>query len=160
VTIMPAGLHLLHGLPGSGKSSYARDLSRRLDAVCFSPDEWMVSRHGNNPPEEKFAGYAAAIRLEIWTRTEALLRRGREVILDSGFWTRAERDEARAKAAALGVECRLYAFRCDEATMLARVLARSAGDPGALQINAAAFRVFQNRFQPLGPDEPHVEVRT
>lgn len=157
---MAATLHLLHGLPGSGKSSYARDLSRRLDAVCFSPDDWMVARHGNNPPDEKFAEYDAAIRREIWIQAEALLREGRDVILDSGFWTRAGRDEARARAAALGADCRLYAFRCDEATMLARVLARSAGDPRALQINAEAFRVFQSRFQPLGSDEPHLEIRT
>jgi len=157
---MPATLHLLHGLPGAGKSTYAQDLSRRLKAVSFSPDDWMVARHGNNPPIEHFAAYKAAIRDEIWTQAGALLLEGRDVILDSGFWTRAERDDARARASALGVACQLYAFRCDESTMLARVLARSAGDPKSLQINEAAFRVFQSRFQPLGPDEPHLEIRT
>jgi predicted kinase len=40
-----------------------------------------------------------------WTRCAEL---GLDVVLDSGFWSRRDRDETRAKAAALGAEYRLY----------------------------------------------------
>lgn len=158
---MSVTLHLLHGLPGSGKSTYARELAARHAAVCLSPDEWMVERHGSNPPESKFTGYKAKIAADIWRQAEAHLREGMDVILDGGFWTRAERDDARQRARQLGVSCLLYAFRCDEAVMLQRVLARSQAAPDtALQINEAAFGIFQGRFQPLESDEPHLEIRT
>ncbi|MDI1250831.1 MAG: ATP-binding protein [Lacunisphaera sp.] len=158
---MSATLHLLHGLPGSGKTTYARELAARHAAVCLSPDEWMVERHGSNPPEARFADYKARITAEVWEQAEAHLREGTDVILDSGFWTRAERDDARRRARHIGAGCLLYAFQCDDSVMLQRVLARSQAAPDtALQINEPAFRVFQDRFQPLEADEPHLAIRT
>lgn len=157
---MSVTLHLLHGLPGSGKTTYARELAARHAAVCLSPDEWMVERHGSNPAESKFADYKAKIATDIWLQAETHLREGTDVIMENGFWTRAERDEARQRARQIGTGCLLYAFRCDEAVMLQRVLARSqAGPDTALEINEAAFRLFQGRFHPLEPDEMHLEIR-
>lgn len=158
---MPATLHLLHGLPGSGKTTFAATLAAQTGAVVFSPDDWMLARHGSNPPAADFARFKTEIDREIWQRVDDLLRQGREVIHDSGLWTRIERDTARAHATAAGATIRLYRFQADEAVMLQRVLQRSAAQPaGALQINEAAFRLFQTRFEPLGPDEPHVDIPT
>ncbi len=158
---MPAVLHLLHGLPGSGKTTYAAKLAAECRAPVFSPDDWMIARHGSNPPAADFARYKAAIDTEIWQQTDALLQQGKDVIHDSGLWTRTERDIARQRAADAKALTRLYSFEADESAMLQRVLQRSAANPdSALQINEAAFRLFKTRFEPLGPDETHVTIRT
>ena len=88
-------LHLLHGLPGSGKTNFARKLARDLRAVRFTPDEWMVILHGTNPPEVVFRPQHEKIMALIWSHVERVLGAGTDVVLDVGFWSRASRDDAR-----------------------------------------------------------------
>jgi DNA polymerase III delta prime subunit len=46
--------HLVHGFPGVGKTTFAKQLERRLLAVRFSHDEWMVRFFGIDPPADLF----------------------------------------------------------------------------------------------------------
>jgi predicted kinase len=153
-------VHLLHGLPGCGKTTFARTLEAECRAVRFTHDEWMVQLFGANPPAETFAESARRISELIWEHAARVMRVERDVILDLGFWSRESRDGARARVRALGAIPRLYAFDVSEAEMRARVRERStAMPPGALFINEQAFDVFLTRFEPLGPDEEYVLVR-
>ncbi len=156
-----ATLHLLHGMVGSGKTSLARKLERELPAVRFTHDEWMVALRGRDPPAAGFPEMAAAIWELIWVHAERVLRVGADVVLDGGFWTRASRDDARRRAAALGVSCQLYDVRCPEALARARTVRRTREMPaGALVITEPTFDALKARIEPLGPDEPHVVVAT
>lgn len=149
-----ATVHLIHGFVGAGKTTYARRLERELGAVRFTHDEWMVRLYGPAPPEERFAEYADRVTELIWKVTDRLIELDRDVILDFGFWTRASRDEARARARVAGAEVRLYHVQCPEEVMRQRTLARSRHLPeGALWINEAAFEEFKERFEPLEEDE-------
>ncbi len=91
-------LHLLHGLPGSGKTSFGRKLAHDLPAVRFTPDEWMVTLHGTNPPEAVFRPQHEKIMALIWSHVERVLGAGTDAVLDVGFWSRASRDDARRRA--------------------------------------------------------------
>jgi predicted kinase len=82
------------------------------------------------------------------------------VVLDNGYWTRAARDAARQRAAAVGAACRLYSLQCSEATARARCRLRNANLQGSLYIADNTFNVLQSRFEPLQPDEPHVSIGT
>ncbi|TME79972.1 MAG: ATP-binding protein [Chloroflexi bacterium] len=127
-------LVLVCGLPGSGKTTLARQLAHELPAVRLCPDEWMTQLGldlWDEPARdrlEKLFGHLA----------QDLLRLGQSVILESGFWLRSERDDLRLGARAIGaeVELRYLPVSTDE---LARRLERrsSEGQPGSVTITRA-----------------------
>ena len=41
-------MHLMVGLPGSGKTTRAKELERALPAVRLTPDEWHLSLFGDD----------------------------------------------------------------------------------------------------------------
>lgn len=117
--------HLIHGYPGAGKTTFARALEAELPAIRFSHDEWMSRLYGIDPPFEHFATYQRnvwSLMQETWIRCLAL---GLDVVLDMGFWRRADRDAARAAAASLSATCKLYDLKCSEVEAWRRIEARN-----------------------------------
>jgi predicted kinase len=99
-----ARLILICGLPGSGKTTLAKQLATKWRAVRFCPDEWKHDLDIDYYDEQR------RVRLEarLWRLGQELLRLGQSVILESGFWAREERDELRLAARALGVPVELH----------------------------------------------------
>ncbi|WP_264776544.1 AAA family ATPase [Deinococcus aetherius] len=150
-------IHALHGFVGSGKTTLAGWLERELPGMRFTPDEWMVALYGPNLNAEEFPPAFARVMTLMegqWTRALDL---GVPVILDHGYWRRADRDALRAKAAALGVPLTLYALTLPDEEALRRVRSRNA-KPDALPISDETFRLLRARFQPLEADEEAVRV--
>jgi predicted kinase len=155
-----ATLHLLHGFVGSGKTTFAKSLEKKLRAIRMTHDEWMVRLYGANPPAELFSEYYSRISAQIWDLTRILLQLGVDVILDFGFWSRASRDDARERAHSMGATVKLYSIDCPMNVMRRRVMARSRQmPPGELFIDEHAFELFVSRFEALGEDEAHEVVK-
>lgn len=151
--------HLIYGFTGAGKTTFARRLEGEIPAVRFTPDEWMVALYGTDPPADHFHESYERITELMWDLALRLLGLGLDVILDFGFWSRASRDDARARARAVGASYELYFLDCPEEVMRRRVLERTAQlPPGTLFIDEAAFELFKARFEPLGPDEKCVRI--
>ena len=150
--------HLIHGYLGAGKTTLARRLEAELPALRFSHDEWMARLHGEDPPEDLFADHYRRVWELMETLRPRALALGIDVVLDLGFWRRAERDRARDLAKAAGANVRLYSLTCPEDEAWARIERRNLDLGGSLLITRNTFEVLRTRFEPLEPDEARIDA--
>lgn len=150
--------HLVFGFLGSGKTMLAKRLELQHSAVRFTPDEWMARLFGEDPPADTFQHRAAAIldiMQPIWARCLSL---GLDVVLDYGFWSRAERDRVRAVVADIGATSVLWAVSCSDGEARKRIALRNEAAHRSLNIAPATFDLLKARVEPLDVDEPHTVV--
>jgi predicted kinase len=127
-----ARLILLCGLPGSGKTTFAKQLALEVSAVRLSPDEWKHDL-GIDYYDEP-----GRVRLEarLWRLAQELLGLGQSVIMENGFWAREERDELRLAARALGVGVELHYLEAPVDELWRRLEVRNdLAPPGAAPID-------------------------
>jgi hypothetical protein len=120
-----ATLFLLVGLPGSGKSTLAAGLALDRGALVLSADEWMerIVRDGWDAERRQ------AVHDVQWDIAEAVLRMGGDVVLDWGFFHRAERDAYRRRAADLGVEVTTIFLDVPREELVRRLATRNSDPP-------------------------------
>ena len=118
-------LVIVCGLPGSGKTTLAKALEKRLGAVRFSPDEWMDALSLNLWDEEG-RGKIEALQ---WKLAQELLARGVRVIIEWGTWGRAERDTLRLGARALGAAVELHCVSAGADVLFERIQCRGREKP-------------------------------
>ena len=151
--------HLLAGFIGCGKTTFAKRLESDTAAVRYTYDEWMIRMYGPNPPESRFEEYFVNVENLVWNEAERMLKAGRDVIVDAGFWTRESRDIARGRIAGVGAVAKFYSIICPRDVMLARTLKRSGRRDGiALWIDESAFAKLISRFEPMQADEEFTVV--
>lgn len=151
---------LLHGFLGSGKTTLAKQLEHEHSALRFTHDEWMSRLYGNDPPEADFSEYARGVFSVMETMWRRCLDLKTNVILDFGFWSRAERDRVRSLVGAHGGVPTLYSLSCPDDLAWARIEQRNAHLAGNLYIAPNTFHLLKSRFEVLEPDEERIEVRT
>jgi predicted kinase len=116
---------LLCGLPGAGKTTLARELARARRAVRLGPDDWL-----DGLDIDLWDGLARdRVDFLLWRLGRELLEIGTSVILESGFWTRAERDEKRLAARAVGATVELHVLDAPVNVLWRRLVQRNATTP-------------------------------
>jgi predicted kinase len=113
------------GLPGTGKTTRAKQLEAELGAIRLSADEWMDSLSINLHDE----AMRARVEALQWDVGRQLLRLGLTVIIEWGTWGRSERDALRAGARDLGASVELHYLSAPEETLLERIQRRAREDP-------------------------------
>lgn len=145
-----AVLHMICGLPGAGKSTRALALERETGALRFTPDEWLMRITADARDEAA----RAAVEALQWELARALLARGVDVILENGFWSRAEREAYRAGALAAGARVRLHYMDAGIDELKRRIAMRNAHPgPYDVTIDPAEVDGWAALFEPPGPDE-------
>ena len=99
-----ARLIIVCGLPGSGKTTHARQVEKDLRAVRFCPDEWMNALEISLWEEET----RARVEKLQWKLAQDLLALGHNVVIEWGTWARSERDALRRGARVLGAAVELH----------------------------------------------------
>ncbi|MEV7630745.1 ATP-binding protein [Actinoplanes sp. NPDC089786] len=116
--------HLLVGLTGSGKTTYAKRVLEPSGAARLSVDEAVFARRGRysiDYPEHTYFEKEGPVIAEVCGELARLLRDGRDVVVDHGLWLRDDRDGWKALVEAVGGQVRLLYFPVPKEELLRRL---------------------------------------
>ena len=147
-----ATVYMLCGLPGSGKTTRARQIEQEHQAIRLAEDDWIArlydeaAIHDNDKRD--------LIKAVQWDLAERLLARGIDVVFDWGVWSRNERDDYRARCAALGASSVLVYLDVPLAELHRRIARRNQNlPPYTFHITPAELDEWWALFEPPTPDE-------
>ncbi|NWG21359.1 MAG: ATP-binding protein [Chloroflexi bacterium] len=154
-------LIMLAGLPGTGKSTIARELARAIPAVVLDKDRIRAALF----PAERMTYTTAqddfCLDVMLRTATELLRQKPEEpVILDGRTFSRSYQVHlVKQHAAQLGASLLIIECVCSDATARER-LSRdaAAGDHPAANRNYELYLAIKERFEPIR--EPRLVVNT
>jgi predicted kinase len=122
---------LLTGMPGSGKTTFAKVLEQ-AGIIRISVDDQMTARHGRigkDYAEHEHLSLQAPVLEDVRRQLVELLRAGRSVVLDHGLGTRVDREDYKQLIIDCGAAWRLVYFQVEHDELLRR-LAKRNDDPG------------------------------
>jgi hypothetical protein len=152
--VIMATLHLMVGLPCSGKTTLARQLEQEYSALRLTPDEWHTRLFGYDVEEAQHDDRHALIEALMWEVAARALVLGVNVILDFGFWAKVEREDYRDRARQLGAGSEVHFLDVPEGELLERLRSRNANPPqGSFYIPEKYMTAWLTIFQPPQPDE-------
>ncbi len=147
-------LHLMVGLPCSGKTTLAKQLEQDLPALRLTIDDWHTRLFGNDAEHPEHDNRHTIIEAMLWNIAARALVLGISVILDFGLWARVEREDYRARAKELGAGSEIHFLDVPEPELWRRLKERNAHvSPGEFYIPETMFQRYLPVFQPPGPDE-------
>jgi predicted kinase len=143
-------MYVLVGLPGSGKTTRARQIEAEHPALRLTLDEWMIPLFG--VPDAGGKQDVLEGRL-VWLAIRAL-GIGVSVIVDFGVWSREERSALRWLAGQAGANCELHYLDIDQEEQQRRLEDRLASDPGSTyEMKYFDLDKFRSQFQVPSQDE-------
>lgn len=149
-----ATLILICGLPGSGKTTLAKQIESERPALRLTLDEWIVRLFGTDPTTATLDWCRGPVEAVQWTVAERALSLGINVTLDFGFWPRSEREDFRSRAAALGARSEVHSLVLPRSVLSARLAARNADLlPYAFRVTEAQLDLWWSLFEPPTSDE-------
>ena len=160
---MSAHVHLICGLTGAGKSTYAEELRRDLGAVRFSIDDWnnRLFFMDRDPSSDFNWFYDRVQRCCSQMRETAgqILSAGVPVIFDCGFSDRKERTIFYDWADGLGMPVTLHFVDVDSPTRWKRVEQRNRekGETFALHVTREMFDFMERLWE--APDTSEMAAR-
>jgi predicted kinase len=153
-----ATVHLICGLPCSGKSTYSKSLKADTGGVHFTLDYWLITCYGPYDIEE--AGYethvrrVVACRTLIWDTAKEFLDRNVDVILDDGFFFREHRIQYVKMAEAYRAETKIHYMEASKDVIRTRLEKRNKALPEFnFHIDPGRIEDFFRSFEVPSPEE-------
>lgn len=100
-------MYLMVGLPGSGKTTRAKELEKTHPAIRFNADEWIVELYEHVDDGSNRVIIRDKVEQLQWRLTKKLLKLGKSVILDWGFWSASEREKYAEEAHSLRADVKI-----------------------------------------------------
>jgi len=147
-------LHLMVGLPCSGKSTYAKFLEKRYNALVLSTDRYHIQLFGNDALDKEHDARHNIIEKIEWEIAERVLTLGIDVIMDFGFWGKEERIHHKNKAYKLGVDFKIHYMDVSKEELYKRLEKRNIELPeGSFWIPKEMMDEYISKFEPPGQEE-------
>jgi predicted kinase len=151
---MTPTLRLLCGLPGSGKTTRAKELEAAGQGVLLNADEWVCQLYPDDAEAAARDDRKGLVEQVQWELVERLLTSGISVILDWGVWMRAERDHYRKRARDLGASVQTVFVDAPIEILHKRVAQRNLDlPPGTFSISVEELDEWAALFEPPTHDE-------
>ena len=156
-----ATLHLMVGLPCSGKTTLARQLETKYSALRLTTDEWHIRLFGDDFGEDMTESDEAehdsrheSVESIMWDVAARVLVLGIDVILDFGCWVRSQRDEFRSRAENLGADFQIHFLNVPEEVLFERLKARNdMGTEGTFFIPEVKLKEWIHIFEAPSSEE-------
>lgn len=141
------------GLPGSGKTTIAKEVEKATGAIRINTDEWVAALGADYFDD----AFRHKLQVRLYEHGIALLKSGQSIIVEDGVWRRDERDSYREVAHKLDVAIELQYFDVPFDELWRRLEARNAlGAYGTVPITKDLLKACYSRFQP--PDEAELAL--
>ena len=143
-------IHLICGKICSGKSWYARRLAEKENAVILSCDDLSLSLF---PPllGDKHDEVMARVKAYLHARALDILSTGTDVILEWGFWKRADRQNVRKFYEEKGIKVHWYHMDTSDETLIERIDRRNeqvlAGMNRSYYVDEGLFKKMTANFE-------------
>ena len=149
-----ATLHLMVGLPCSGKTTLAKQLEHELPALRLNLDEWHIHLFGQDAEDPEHDARHNLIEEMLWGVAHRALELGTNVILDYGLWGREEREDYRKRAKLLGASSEIHFLSVPEDELFRRLEKRNVDRPHeSFIISEEAMKPWITIFQKPTADE-------
>jgi len=149
-----ATLHLMVGLPCSGKTSRAKILETEYNALLLTTDKWHIKLFGDDAIDPDHDKRHENVEEILWEIAQRVLTLGIDVILDFGFWAKAERIYFKNKSRELGVTFKIHFMDVPTEELYKRLDKRNNDLPeGAFRIPKKYMDKYIEIFQPVDQEE-------
>ena len=148
-----ATLHIMVGLPCSGKTKKAKQLEKQYNALLFTSDDWQSKLFGKDTGSDENEKKRIVVESILWDRASRVLSLGVDVILNFEFWTKAERELFRGRAQKLGVKFQMHYIDVSSDELFKRLEKYNKKAPPEAVITKEEMKKYISVFQPPGPEE-------
>ncbi|MDE6591458.1 MAG: ATP-binding protein [Oscillospiraceae bacterium] len=145
----------------SGKSTYAQALRKKHNGVILSVDEITLALFDSDVGD-KHDEYVERAEKYLYEKSLEILDSGVDVILDWGFWTRVERQQARDFYGSQGIEYEFYFIDISNEEWQRRIEKRNCDitekRTSAYYVDEGLAEKFRRIFEKPGVNEPNMKI--